>query len=333
MAIFTGTLCPTILDLMIRPEEIIEAYNGQPKDQIIAILASRSVNSRFAKSRPQLLKRLIKTHYQPVVYDGFTLRELRAFIKQRNLPSAVLSAQQKTHSRPAMVAHLEQADREATFPLQDLPTELRYEVYTHALTASIPLSKQSEPPLTRVSKQIRSECLPLFYRNNTFPIIIGVKRDKHRTWTTVDSEAIPSNFWLLSLDAQKLQHLRSFEFVFSRIHRCPCGRNHIVSRFRVDFNAAKSQVTVKDIHLDPFHVSDYTMLLLELNSIVPSRVLVLKNAPYSLEGLDLPMTLVGKFFLVGRVYHEMEQRNRLWTEDNEQEEEQNTGLAATVSQH
>lgn len=268
-----STTCPTILDLMIQPDKIIDDYNEQSKDRIKEILRSRGVNSHSAKTKKQLIDRLIKMHHQPVVYDGFTQKELAVFFEQRGLAPALHSTKEaQRRPRPDMVKVLEQADRDATFPLQDLPLELRHMVYKLALTASITLEKQAEPPLTRVSKVIRAECLPVYYRSNTFPIIVGIeKRKTIDAWKVVGSEPIPSNFWLLSLDAQSLLQIRNFEFTYSDIHHCNHGYNTTVFKLRVEFNPAKDSVIINSVRFDPWGEHDpHTLVLLNRDSIASS---------------------------------------------------------------
>lgn len=65
-----------------------------------------------------------------------------------------------------------------------LPAEVRNTIYHAALvdgeffyvplhaTGPIPLCTLAQPPLTRVNKQLREECLPVYYANNTFLISI-----------------------------------------------------------------------------------------------------------------------------------------------------------------
>lgn len=69
-------------------------------------------------------------------------------------------------------------------PLLRLPAHIRNMIYYHAVVepdcGCVPpcakdlvyLVTLSEPPLSRVNKQLREECLPVFYKNNRFSILV-----------------------------------------------------------------------------------------------------------------------------------------------------------------
>jgi hypothetical protein len=71
---------------------------------------------------------------------------------------------------------LEQADEQATFPLMELPPELRVRIYTLYFT-SFPANGRSvlsvPPPLYETSRQIREESRLLFYQTRRFLIDLG----------------------------------------------------------------------------------------------------------------------------------------------------------------
>lgn len=71
------------------------------------------------------------------------------------------------------------SSRNSQCRLLDLPAELRDTIFEYALTADKPLvsfrldnyqresyQEATQPPLTRVNRQIRQESLPIFYQNN-----------------------------------------------------------------------------------------------------------------------------------------------------------------------
>ena len=78
----------------------------------------------------------------------------------------------------------------------ELPQEIRDLIYQHALTSTKPMvsfrlddyQRQSyqeaiQPPLTKVSRQVRKECLPIFYDcNNIILHTEATKSDDTRRW-------------------------------------------------------------------------------------------------------------------------------------------------------
>lgn len=77
-----------------------------------------------------------------------------------------------------MVTLLEEADGSATFRLLDLPAEIREMIFIkhHESLRTLPQAV-CQPPLSRVSQQLRREALPLFYSHCTFDFIT------HDVWT------------------------------------------------------------------------------------------------------------------------------------------------------
>lgn len=69
-------------------------------------------------------------------------------------------------------------------PLLRLPAHIRNMIYYHAVVEPdcgcvppcakdlVHLITLTEPPLSRVNKQLREECLPVFYKNNRFSIFV-----------------------------------------------------------------------------------------------------------------------------------------------------------------
>ncbi|KAG6368590.1 hypothetical protein INS49_002803 [Diaporthe citri] len=60
----------------------------------------------------------------------------------------------------------------AVFKFLDLPAELRNMIYWHVLVTKYDGYRFRQPSLTLVNKQIRSESLPLLYRNSLFSIFL-----------------------------------------------------------------------------------------------------------------------------------------------------------------
>ncbi|KAK3647899.1 hypothetical protein LTR56_007873 [Elasticomyces elasticus] len=94
-------------------------------------------------------------------YEKYDETELRRFCESRSLSIAAES----TTSKADLVAVLEQADDTWTFPLLDLPPELRLQIYDHhfAIYNHLEVTNVVPPPVTAVCRQLRNEALPLFY--------------------------------------------------------------------------------------------------------------------------------------------------------------------------
>lgn len=76
------------------------------------------------------------------------------------------------------------SDGEASFHrFLDLPAELRNGVYSYAVLINKPihLAAAFAPPITRVSKQVRAEALPVFFAENSFTVEVtsNIKRRTH----------------------------------------------------------------------------------------------------------------------------------------------------------
>ncbi|TKA69474.1 hypothetical protein B0A49_05212 [Cryomyces minteri] len=92
------------------------------------------------------------------------------------------------------VYELDESDADAPFPFLELPAELRNNIYSLALVQPSRInvydgSSSKQPPLTRVCKQIRGECLPLFYGANEFYAEVFAPRFKLPFWFRVIGNA------------------------------------------------------------------------------------------------------------------------------------------------
>ena len=101
-------------------------------------------------------------------YEPCTTLELRRFIVDRCIG---ISATKPT--KADLVAILETADDEACFPqFTKLPAELRlciYTMYFDSFSEEIPVTP-CQPPLVKVSSQVRLESLPVYYSTCVFEL-------------------------------------------------------------------------------------------------------------------------------------------------------------------
>jgi hypothetical protein len=119
------------------------------------------------KGLPRLRELYVHCQRGLLSYEGLPLRELKLYATQRGLPTT--SGQRLPITE--LKAQLERADDDATFRLMDLPPELRNIIFLHYFRSFLaPYSRyshltaiKSQPPITRVSRALRQESLPLFY--------------------------------------------------------------------------------------------------------------------------------------------------------------------------
>ena len=110
-------------------------------------------------------------------YGACTLRELQSFIVQRGL----LTPEVRKPGMWQLTTVLETADDEAVFDrFVDLPPELRAHIYTLHFDSLPALEDPAQPPITRVSRSVRKESLPLFYKTCTFKLEDDIKEGKSK---------------------------------------------------------------------------------------------------------------------------------------------------------
>ena len=145
----------------------LDSYQRVTNHILISELRRAGYAVRSAQMNKATLSLLLQqTDKRLLCYDACSSQELEGFVKARGLQ--VKPSKRIEHTR--LIETLEQGDAELSFDkLMDLPAELRvriYEFYVCEFPES--LFKPTQPPLARVSKQIRQELLPIFYNNHIF---------------------------------------------------------------------------------------------------------------------------------------------------------------------
>ncbi len=102
-------------------------------------------------------------------YDGCSNGELTAFCKSRGIVTKTTQAKEAE-----LVQALEDADIDLRFEkFSDLPAELRVRIYKLHFDSLAGTGVGEQPPITRVSRLLRKEALPVFYDASNFRLSFG----------------------------------------------------------------------------------------------------------------------------------------------------------------
>ena len=142
------------------------------KQLLVDELRARGHDWVKGQDRSRLHTMLLRCERSLLLYEGCKLEELLRFIAQRRLQ------QGDTQRKAIMVKTLELADEEARFEnFLQLPPELRVAIYELSFSDEdlSDLVAPVQPPIARVSRQLRSEVLGVFYdhihvRTNFFAV-------------------------------------------------------------------------------------------------------------------------------------------------------------------
>lgn len=150
------------------------AYPQLNKTQLRTKLTAIGYKSASKDSRNDLVALLRKHDTGSLQYSTCSNNELRRFAIERGLAKVNEST---TLSRDAFIKMLQKADAQRTFHgFTSLPPELRariYDCYFADLAEDGPLCLPVDPPLTRASRLLRMEALPVFLKTCTFHLIIS----------------------------------------------------------------------------------------------------------------------------------------------------------------
>lgn len=220
--------------------------------------AKRHLDSKgISYKKSSTLTRIVHLYYRVqrglLVFDKYSLTELERICVRRHhkLPDSLSKG--KVAARKEIALHLETHDINNTFDkFLDLPAELRVMIYKCHLqdleaNAENPNHLWAQPPITKVSKLIRSETLDLFH--NTCDFTLKFQQD----WNTMYSQTSmnSSSEWcrmdrrfLMMGKIYPIRHLR----VFGQMWVTPSQ----LSNWLIVIDAK-----TKTFHLDPVESMDY----------------------------------------------------------------------------
>lgn len=225
----------TTTDFKQRDNDAREYWMLENEDKGTLVSKRLRLNQRGAKysksASGSLLQELChRTERGLYIYEKLSVAEIRGFLTSRRISStsATISKMKKSD----LIQLLEQADEDQTFRLLDLPPELRVEVYKHHLRSlsTIKGHLPTLPPLTRVSKLVQMESMPLFHEICTFQLDLlykGNGRDE------IDHFFAPSNIARL----RGIRKLKVDGNIQCAWHSCP-----FTLQVRVDGTLAEMEV-------------------------------------------------------------------------------------------
>ncbi|KAK3722723.1 hypothetical protein LTR37_002294 [Vermiconidia calcicola] len=216
----------------------LDSYDELKVDGLKRVLSSRGFKYRFLdrSRRFELVRRLQRLGCGSPVYDKIPPGVLQKFIQQRGLKEVLLMG--LSEKNRALVVTLEDADDQPKFHrFMDLPAELRSRIYDY-YTASFPqvLRMPTQPPLARVSRQMRQEVLPVFYSRQTFTITY------HQIATYQLKLSADSSLFLHNLAPRQISNVRRLQISL----RDPRSKEEADFRCIIDLRrSATSAITVK----------------------------------------------------------------------------------------
>lgn len=208
-------------------------------------------------------------------YESCTTDELVQFARAHRIEIQ----DPENRERESLVQVLEEADEYASFEkLFDLPAEMRNRIY-EAYLAEFPkgLDCPSQPPLTRTSRQVRAEVLPLFYSETTFVIHLTQRFDEDGPVTPLILDLpLRVHAFVNSLQLKYASEwMRRIEFCLSMsgdrasswasfiLHKKKNGRWAVSSLFPPEPEEDEMYEIASDLPLDPFFIYNYRGVLEE----------------------------------------------------------------------
>lgn len=167
-----------------------------------------------------------------VLYEGCDKDELKTFCDRRGL-----QLNNPTPKKRELIQLLEGADDGPSFSrLGDLPPELRVYIYQLYFQSFEPLNGPGQPPITQVSRLVRQEALPLFYKTCIFRVKIEDilnTRDSDRKSIFEKMLARTTEEFLIQTPIDYLHMIREFA-VEGHVN---IGRRRLFGRWFVDLSA------------------------------------------------------------------------------------------------
>ena len=166
------------------------------------ILGGLGVHAPRSTRRPRLEELYNRRLRGLLHYEPLPVITLRRYCAQRSLPSGI------DLTKIELITELEAEDDEGVFDrFTALPPELRVRIYRLYFKSFNALHAPEQPPITRVSRLLRGESLPIFYQSCHFRIVImagtkpSLSADSQKFFDAIPAKHLKQTQWL-TVDCQ-----------------------------------------------------------------------------------------------------------------------------------
>ncbi|PPJ51341.1 hypothetical protein CBER1_08616 [Cercospora berteroae] len=188
-------------------------YNGSTKVALRRQLEAANYHIPVSRRDRRTLAQQLQRHDRQLLsYFGCSVTELQQYVTARGLQLE----QSRRSLVNKLVTALETADANPSFDhFLDLPPELRVLIYGFYMSSfDSTLQSPTQPPLTKVSRLIRQESLPIFYNTCTFGLALVVQHKNLPLGVTDSGWQLvwhpDTDLYLKSLLPESLAMTRSF---------------------------------------------------------------------------------------------------------------------------
>ncbi|KAK5676035.1 hypothetical protein LTS10_011324 [Elasticomyces elasticus] len=223
--------------------------------------------------------------------DAYQLQQL---ITAKDLPPRD-PAESLTNYRQRLVASLDTKPKRRRFRrFLDLPPELRQRVYEYAFSYSDNAYHLQQPAISRVSRLLRTESLPIFYKCNRFGITVRrQKRHSGLLWQNL------LDLWPTYIRKEHLAMMRYFEVTLENT-----GTKHAL-RVKIDLPSLKGDepLSVKAWSVKPEKHSDQlqtcqAMIKWQMEEVIEQLLDSQVNGRFGTKEVQLMALSVGDFVQV-----------------------------------
>lgn len=181
----------------------LDDFNGIPNRELVRRLRAQGYKPNYDPVKRDLVQLLQRGPRGLICYQKWSIEELRDICRNRGIRPLM------TKNQLLFARYLMARDSDIVFgKLLDLPVELRNKIYEYHLNGFADfLDSPTQPPISRVNRQIRSEVLPMFYSKCSIAIACRCSVTEKRVRLNL---AMRSHGFLTSIDPLHLSWIRSF---------------------------------------------------------------------------------------------------------------------------
>ncbi|KXS99828.1 hypothetical protein AC578_8875 [Pseudocercospora eumusae] len=156
----------------------LQSYNSMTAQQMRELLQKRRYAVGKSDSKDKLEEALLRSDCGMQSYADQSDDDLRALVRSRGVDASHVICGNKVGTRGDLLSLLKNADMNPRFEkFSDLAAELRNKIYEHYFSEiRQSLYAPSEPPITRVSRDIRQETIKMYYDSCTFDFVLRLPK-------------------------------------------------------------------------------------------------------------------------------------------------------------